>query len=248
MGWTADGPERGRRRRRERRGPQRRGEGRVDGGHARGDWWQAADRRWHRRNQHVGHDRRDQAGQAVWRRRRPHRNALLREAVAGRAAPALHADCRRGRAADRALQRAGPDRRRHVGRDDRRALAPPDDPGAQGRHRRQRALRADARHLRRRVPSLLRGGRDGARVCRRALPGAASSLPRRSPRQRSRAPSPPPPIPRRRPSSRRAAGTCCKEETASSRSLPTSRPPLSHGSWPRQTHATPAPPRPPTRR
>lgn len=87
-----------------------------------------------------------------------------------------------------------------------------------------------------------------AREYAAALCQAASSLPRRSPRQRSRAPSPPPPIPRRRPSSRRAAGTCCKEETASSRSLPTSRPPLSHGSWPRQTHATPAPPRPPTRR
>mmetsp|Transcript_54412 Transcript_54412/g.125377 ORF Transcript_54412/g.125377 Transcript_54412/m.125377 type:complete len:206 (-) Transcript_54412:903-1520(-) len=140
------------------------GEGGGDGGDARGDRRGAAHHRRDWRHQHAERHRCHQTGEALRRRRRAGCDALLREAIAGGSRGALHADRRRCRPAHHPVQRARPHRRRHVDRDDHRTLAPPDDLRAQGCHRRQRSRRADARHLRRRLPPLLGRGRRRARV------------------------------------------------------------------------------------
>ena len=69
------------------------------------------------------------------RRRRAHRHALLQQADAGRALPALQGDQRRNRHSDHHLQYSGPIDRRHVGRHHEAALRAAEHRRREGRDR-----------------------------------------------------------------------------------------------------------------
>ena len=128
-GTTGESPDADRRRTRPRRAARRRG--------SRGQGPGAGRRGWIR---HEGGHPFRQAHEAGGRRRNPVGDAVLQQADAGGPLPALQRDCRRGRPADRCLQRAWPDRmqrrRRHARPAQRRA----------GHRRREGSVR---QHLRR---------------------------------------------------------------------------------------------------